>query len=147
MKITIPAPLRHALMTKSATTSNTAVWSSREDHTKIAYLLIFQTRLNAACRCSQILTLFCGHKNRFISPMTRNDRVRMKFRSFQTHPKKARKLLWLWVAGFWGVGHSALPENSCIWDSSPLEVSVACGKQQSPGAHLTPRPSLTTSQI
>ena len=47
-----------------------------------------QTQLNAACRCSKILELFCEHKNRFLVTMTRNDRTRTKFRSSQTLPKK-----------------------------------------------------------
>lgn len=35
--------LRHMLMAKSSTrASNIAVWTPREDHTKIAYLLIFK---------------------------------------------------------------------------------------------------------
>lgn len=51
-----------------------------------------QTLLNAACRCSKILKLFCGHKNRFLVTTAQSDRIRKKFGSFQTLPKKSQAI-------------------------------------------------------
>lgn len=104
-----------------------------------------QTLLNADCRCSEILKLFCGHKNSFVVTMTQKGEEEIQqFSDYQ----KARKFLWLWVAGFWGAAHSALPKSAYIWDLfPPQEVSVTCRKQQGSGAHLACRPSFMVLQF
>lgn len=60
---------------------------------------------------------------------------------FRHYQKKARQFVWLWAAGFWGVGHSALPEDTYIRDFSPVrEMSVTCGKQQGSWPYLPTGP-------
>lgn len=104
-----------------------------------------QTRLNAACRCSEILKLFCGHKNSFLVTMThKGEEEIQQFSDYQKSQKIPLALSGRFLRGY---PLCITEEHLYLGSFPPQEVSVTCGKQQGSGAYLTCRPSFLVLQF